>query len=295
MIQYSQAPIVNTTFQLTAGTRVEMVEKISAALQLAGFTLISGGGTDDQLLGSGQTPQGISFQLRLYDPGAGNCIQVFMKNAVGTITQSQPGYMLPTLGKTYRVIASPFQFFCFSSAPSVAREFIAGGAPHIPSFLQITDCLWFHAAARGDADATVVPSFRTRLGLAGSSGPEQGGTSFHLVNSTSWTSTPGINTNYVRGGQRLVIPTFCSYEVNNALAWHDGSLIIADPLISWGLTAATDPAAIKAQLWDAAVVTDALTGDSLLNFDNRNWFAVTDNNTGTGGTVVRGSLVVMVP
>jgi hypothetical protein len=63
-----------------------------------------------------------------------------------------------------------------------------------------------------------------------------------------------------------------------------------EPLIAWPTSSTGNEPLIRGQLWDAAVVLDTFVGDTTTTFDSKNWWAVTDNDTGDKAT-----LFVVVP
>jgi hypothetical protein len=292
-IQYSGLTIVNTTFTCTTGTRQEIVNGVAAALLAAGWTQVAGisGGTD-QTLKSGTTPQGFAIRIRVFEPGAGNCAQLFMHNATGSLTQTtNPIFLLPSVGAVYRVIASAYQFFILQPGITTVRTFACGGVPYVPSFLTsgaspTTAVGWLTSNAQSDTDATVRTSFRTNLGCisANCSG---------LYNGTLWANFGGGS-----GNHALVVPVSAIQQTWTAggsdFNYSDGSALIVDPLIAWGTTNLSALGVIYGQLWDAAVITDSFVADTAATFDSHNWFNITGSNVGTN-VLARGSLFVVVP
>jgi len=286
-IQYSGLTIYNSTFSMSTGTRQEVVNGLAAALLAAGWTQVAGSvGSTDQTFRSATTPQGYAIRIRVFEPGSGNCAQIFLHNATGSVTQTtNPVYLLPTASGTYRVIANAYQFFILSPGATTARTFAAGGVPYVPSFLTgtISSVGWLTGNAQLDTDVGTRSSFRTVLASNGADHAV-------LYNGTIWSSNAsGI------GEIGLAIPAHGNPNVGaTAYNYADGSALIVDPLLSIGTTAATVLGVIVGQLWDAAVISDSFAADVTSTFDSHNWFNITGSNAGST-TFLRGSLFVVVP
>lgn len=287
-LQYSGLTVVNTTFTTTVGTQQELVNGIASALLSAGWTQVAGSsGGADQTFKSATTPQGYAIRVRVFNPATGSCAQLFLHNATGSLTQTtNPMYLLPTAGGTYRVIANGYQVFIFVGGSTTTRTFAAAGVPFVPSFLTgvTTAAGWMHGNATGDTDVTARASFRTVLEFNASAGDLA-----LLYNTTLWANT-GSNA----GGGSLVITVGARLTTTIGYRYSDGSALIVDPLIAWGLASSTAEVQVVGQLWDAAVITEAFTADVTATFDSHNWWNLTSNNIGTG-TTARGSLFLVVP
>jgi len=285
-IQYAGGTNVNTTFTCTTGTRREIVDGLVAALNTAGWTTVSGGGTGDVLLASATTPQGLSIRCRVYDAGSGNCTRFQMRNAAGSKV-SQDFFLAPAAARVYRVIANKYQWFCFvPTVPNAGREFGAMGVPWIPSFLEgvITgDCGWANNNAWSDGDTTNRYSLRTML-----AGHEKGS---GLVNSSlcEWS---GVTLN--AGIRLLSLIGGWTDQPASGYRWHDLSLFVCEPLISWGTQNTGDEALIRGQLWDAVIVGQAFAAGETISLDGKTWYAITGSNTG-GSATARGTLFALIP
>jgi hypothetical protein len=49
--------------------------------------------------------------------------------------------------------------------------------------------------------------------------------------------------------------------MDNAIQWHDSTLLLSDPLIAWEAVNTTDPAMVRGQLWGAAVFSGSQAGE----------------------------------
>jgi hypothetical protein len=272
-IQYSGTTIINTTFTQTLGTRREIVDNVSTQLQAAGWTVATGS-AGDITLKSLTTPQNYALRLRLYDPGgANNCAQLIPQSADGLIVGTYPMYLLPAVGKTWRIIANGYQVFVFTQGMTAAREFVAAGTLWAPTWLSLNALVWAHGNALTDATTTVAASYRTALNSTGQT--------FILAGTWYWSASPASTT----GGEQLVFPRSSTSTVYR---WNDDSAMIAEPLMAWGMTSAGDEAKLKGQLYDAAILSDTWISDQTIQFDSHNWYVLTNNNAA-------GTLVLMVP
>lgn len=297
-IQYAGGVNVNTTFTTTVGTRQEIVTGIETALTTAGWTVISGGGSGNVVMRSATTPAPASntIDVRLNDPGAGNCAGVYLRNAAAT-QESHQHFLLPAALKVFRVIANRYQAFVFTPGASAAREVVAFGVPYIPTFLGgviAGDFGWIMGNAASDGDATARATFRTLLGAQGATGAENSCYAA-LLNGNLLNPSCGIVATHAGAVRVQAHPYNSMVQANgNAYRWHDDSLIASEALVAWGLTAATDESKVRGQLWDAMVVSDPFAGDSTITLDAHSWWAFTNSNAGST-VVARGTLFVVVP
>ena len=115
-----------------------------------------------------------------------------------------------------------------------------------------------------------------------------------ICNGNIWENTN--NSGQVSIGLLNLITMDNACEIQNTgtgYRWHDGSAFLTDLLIAWGLTANTDEAMARGQLWDAFISCDAYTIDTTLtSVDGANWWNLTNNNTGNSETA-RGSLFIV--
>jgi hypothetical protein len=302
-LQYTGGPNINNTFTNTTGTRQEIVTGLQNALVAAGWTVISGSGTSNVLIESATTPapQSLVCRVNLQDPGSGNCAQVKFRNQANSKSQTNFHPLFPQASKVWRIIANKYQFFIFSTAStSVGREFVCGGVPYLPSFLQgvITEAIWSHSNGGSDTDTAVRSSFRTNLTLGVQNNH---GTIWNTCNLNQWENYSTQINNLTTGWPLLSSQVGALYQQNAGTTlfptytWHDDSLLTYEPLIGWGLTGYGDTNKFRGQLWDAAIVGDSFAADVTTTFDSRNWWNITYNNSGATSAYARGSLLIVVP
>lgn len=280
-IQYAGGTIVNTTF--LGDTRGNIALNVKNQLVNAGWTLIRTNTTNDFVVASATTPQGLSWRVRIYDPGSGVSCRFKAMNIAETKVQSGDCFLASAGDKTYRIIANRYQFFVLGPNLNVSGEYIAGGVPYLPAFLTgvITEAFWLHSSSTTDNDTAFRNSFRSRLNLT----PHQSFTNVGNLYTICNGNVAENNNNY--GGNigmlRLVgMGTSFYTEYNSAYRWHDDSSMLYEPLIAWGISSNFgDEAKIRGQLWDSFITSDAWTADTTITVDGHNFLAITHSNAGT--------------
>lgn len=268
-IPYSGGTVVNTTF--LGDTRQHIVDGIVAALQSgetnAGWTVASGSGADITLQ-SGADSGSRQIRVRLYEPGAGNCAQVFLKNVAETRT-SQAFFLLPGVAKTYRIIGSKFGFVCFTEGSSPAREFVFCTMLFVPSGITInSNCAFMNGNGAGDADGSLKVCVRTSLGIA-SNGD---GYASYLVGETLW----NVASSFI-GTDAWRFP-----NVNDSISqfhsplWHDGSVIVTDAMLAFGLS---NPGEVRVRgiPFNCFLRMDSVAGDTTFTYDGHTFYVLTNS------------------
>jgi hypothetical protein len=291
---YTGGANVSSTF--STSTKQTVASGIEDALNSAGWITISGHHSIPTVLQSSMTPYPSNLRMRVSLYASTNCLGVTISNVTGTKAGTQGtsngGFLLPSNG-SYQVIADKYQAFAFVPGSSTARGYVGFGVPCLPSFLQtvIYEAIWLNGNAASDSDTSVRGSFRTALGWGGS--PGIGNCTF-ITNNNLWE----IANNPTGGGAGMMclLNQFGNIFPGTTASWyrwHDASAMLGDPIIMYGLTAATDEAMGRGQLWDAFVSNESYTIDSTLtSIDGANWQNLTSSNTGTS-TTGRGSFFVV--
>jgi len=292
-IQYAGGTIINTTFTQSTGTRAEIVSNLITQLLAAGWTLVSGSGTD-QVLKCAATATGVTglqIAVRVYDPGSGNCARVALRNVSGTRI-GQDLYLFPAASKTWRIIANKYQFFIFTPGSSAPREFAAAGQLCVPSWLTsvTVNAGWANGNAISDTDTTAKTSFRTNLAplqtVQGRTTALASDTLLDIGSSNSSLPTPELlipQAGFINAGQ----------QNTNGYRWADNTLLVGDALLAMGIASITDEAKVYGQLWDAALVNDSFAADSNISLDGHTWWGITVGNTGTS-QYAHGTLFIAV-
>lgn len=277
-IQYAGGTIVNTTF-VSDGTRGNLISNLNTQLKNAGWTIVSGDGTGDVLVQSATTPAGLFIRFRLYDPGANNCAQITMKNnGTPAALTSSIAYVLPTNGKTFRIIANKYQFFMFSSGATYRktnREIVMGGVPYMWDFnvavlLSDFQCGWFVYNGESDTDVAAKSTWRDCLSFYTSS--NKTASSLLMNNMLNYTT-------YNHASPAISLPMFIEVYSNYGYRLLDNSTTINEAIIGWasGIANNTEIKFIG-MLWDALVHGAVAAGESTISFDGRTYMAITDQS-----------------
>ncbi len=298
-IQYAGGTNVNAQCTASAGSKQELSDCIEDNLNAAGWTTISGHHTSTVLVESLITPTA-ALQMRLQLTQGTNCVILKGRNVGNTKADTVGQFLLPAIGKVFRVVANKYQYFISTDGGSAARSYAAGGVLYVPTFTGITEAIWTIGNAVSDTDTNVgqVWKYSTSLTTSVSPATQVCNNYWTTVNGSQVTITGSstISTNSY-GGVALLGPWTLA-PMNNAgtfYRWFDNSAFISEPLIGWCTTGTTCEAKIMGQLWDAAIITDSIASEMSLAFDSHNWLVHTNSNVGLAGTYARSSLVLVVP
>ena len=306
---YTGGQVYKTTFSTSA--QQDVGSGIEDALNQAGWVTIQGhhaittsGTVTGTIIQSAMSPasQNLRMQVILYS--STNTLGITVKNVggskVGTSGVNNGGHLLPGTSKTWTIIADKYQCFVFVAGSTTAREFCSFGIPSLPSFLvagqasPIYEAIWLSANTTTDSNTTTEGSFRTCLGSRDQANGM--GNTVTICNGNLWENANSSSTTGIGLMTLITMDNACEIQnVGTGYQWHDGSAFLTDPIIAWGLTANTDAALGRGQLWDSFISCDAYTIDTTLSsIDSHNWWNITSNNTG-GTETARGSLFVATP
>jgi hypothetical protein len=289
-IQYSGGTVVNTTFSNSSSpTRLEIVTGLVTALNTAGWTTISG--TTDVILASATTPTATNqIRVEVLDPGSGNCAQVKIQNTTGVLI-SQGFYLLPGALKTWVVIANQYNFAIFTLGNSAPREFVMAGTLYIPTFLNgviVGDLGWIQGNALDDGDTNTKGSFKNALGVPCND-------NFRGVWSAILNNSLLNFSGSTENSEMLLVPTLGARLNNNLYPqqWHDGTYLVSDPLLAFGIVSTSDVALIRGQIHNAIVVSGGgLAQDSTVTIDTHTWYVLTVTNTIISGNCSAGQVLL---
>jgi len=290
---------VDTTF--TGGTKANIIDNLETHLTTAGWTTISGAGpgSTNLLMESGTNASGYKCRVRLKDNG-GSCAQVFLENGDSTLkdpsqTTNNGGHLLPAGGKTFRVIASKYQFLCYTNALS-PRAFaeLVDCAPI--SGIGVTEVGFQFSSSVSDGDGTVRASLKNGATLA--SGSHNGNGNYAVyANGVFWVSngSNGNNVNSFLGAPRLIITSVMGDFASTLGAggtgfkYFDNSLLTGDLYMAFGNNVNAE-SLIVGQLYDAIFIADSQPIDTTTTFSSHNWRTVTISNAGVASTQPRGGV-----
>lgn len=262
-VRYSGGPIVSTTFD--ASSRTALVDNLKAALVNAGWTTVSGN-SGDWKLQSATTPAGHAIRVRLYDPGGTNVsARMRLLSADEVVAPNGDLWLKAGSGYTYRVMANKYQFMCFRDGEFNAMGTAwAAGVPWTPSWHTPARLGWAVSASRSDNETSARDSWRSR--------PFWGDCAHALIYGTTgiYTASGTQHSSYLQ----YLAPYKASglADILTGLRWPDGSILIADPLISHAIDSWGNIGRMVGQLWDAVIIADSTIGeDAIIQFDGNSW------------------------
>lgn len=220
---------------------------IKDTLVAAGQSAVANGAGWD--ITSGTTPQGLSF-MSLWQPSGANVEVTFQDTSIGTTLN-----FLSTPGRTYRIVASPYQFFVYEIGAS--GRTVMAGVPFIPPPLVATTTeAWWSVAQRiaGDGDYT---TFRESL------------TPNSPHNQYAFNGTLGTGST---GKPLIVLAQRGDTSVSNQAEtlWYSGSPLDSECLCCFGKTSASVPSAMGV-MWDMVAIWDQFATDLEQSFGGKNW------------------------
>lgn len=301
-IQYV-GPRVNEVFE--GETQQQIIDGISANLQIASWDIVSGGGADVTLESAPTADSGLVTRVRLFT--GSTCMKIEFRNQQenrGSIDHP----LLPGVDFVFRIIANPHQLFVMRpnvyAAPS--RHFIAGGTPYLEPHMRpfISECIWSQANGSGqnETDTRVAGTFRTQTYCSAFGGFfDDHYVLWHNINGAAnsnqawhgyWSTT--------RWNQALVVQDGATNTniggTATGLLWHNGEAFKHPARIAWGLTGEYGSGGLpgqsprcNGQLFDAVVITDAYPGDLGADplvpviFDSHRWYNITNLTTTPAG------------
>lgn len=288
-LRFSGGPYANYVFAQSAGTRAEIVAGVVTGLQMAGWTIVSSA-TADYTLTSKITPENLQINVRVYDAGSGTDARIAMKPVSGSIT-TQDFYLRPGVGKHWRVLACPYQFFISTGMSQVnAAEFVAGGTLALPPWLVgvTTTCGWMNGNALNDGGGQV---YCLRNGwLPGNASYY---TKWSGIMNTNLVDRSANNDYYDQGDliftcQRPGRATFSEQGYRSsypAQRWVDGSVAFSDCCAVWGSVspATSSEGTLQGQLWDAAACSVVYPAENIIQLGTHQMISIMHNNNAYGG------------
>jgi len=292
-IQFSGSSFSTTV--VTTGTKQTLINDIETALLAggAGWSTVSGSGTTNLLMLSGTTAQALQIRARFRDNG-GTGIQIYMENSTSTeadsIDTSHGGTLLATLGRTYQVIGSEYQFLIYQQG--VSRSFVWVGMPFIPAFITtITSAGWMFSNATSDGDTGIQNSINDTNDIANTSS----GNYELLINADYWSASNNTNARSISalGPPRLIL-NGVSADFGQILGagyrWFDDSIVTGDVYVAWGLTALAIEAKVVGQVWDALHIGESTAINTTATFSTHDFQNVTNSNPGIITRTPRGGI-----
>jgi hypothetical protein len=297
----------NVTFTASLGTKQELINEIETVLLAAGWTTISGHGTTTLVMQSAMTPQSLQMGLTVKDNG-GNCVTLSIKGVsgtpAGTNTTSGGGQLLPAVGKQWRLVANAYQAFIYNFAaavPVAARDFVGFGVPWLASNLSgsLTQAIWMQASGGTDTD-TNTTSRTLRNWLINGSSTNTSSVIGWQATITNGTLAEASNCGSDIGMIGVGLFGAAGYPPGTYYRFWGNDNFIVDPWIFWGATGPASEAMCMGMLWEAAVITDSMAGETVIGSftdggSSHTAVSLTHNNIGTAGayTTMRGTLILI--
>ena len=287
---------------------------IQSALTTAGWSVVSGSGTNNLLMQSAQDPVTLNRGRVRFKDNGGTCVQVTIENVSGSQVQTSStthgGNLLPGASKVFRILASKYRFEIFTAGTSQPREFVCAGILWIPAPYQgvITECIYMQGNAISDTDTgTTRLSFRNSFSAnSGSSSSSNQSNAATILNgaisetfnsATNYPGTPGFRIPGPSGLGAWFNGSIQPYQ--NAYRWHDLALDQADALMAFDIT--NNPpigeALIRGQVYDWTILSDVFTLDSTDSWSDggtsHNFYCLMNQIGGvTSSAATRGSIWV---
>jgi len=265
---YTGRPV--TVVEFTPSTRADWVNNMINALLAAGWSQISGSGTD-RVLGSGTTPDNLRYKVGIWDPGSGNCARVGLRNWAETLlNDGQAMFCLPG-GLTWKVVASAYQFFAWVPGSTAGRTFVMATAPKLEPAVNynITQAAFLASNDQGDTSTAFSATLRTNTYCESRVGIILNADALFI----SFAGTTRSLLLYTPAG------TFGDFR-----EWIDGSRDVLETRVKFHPSASPK---WLGYLWDAMLVYAVMAPDQTVTWDGRTWISLTANNTvdNTLGTV----------
>jgi len=287
-IQYSgQTP--QDTFFVGDGTRLQLVNKLEAALAAVGWTAVSGAGSADWVYQSATTPGGQFIQVHATDPGGtANCAVFKLRSTTGL--EAAAGYLQNTNVGSYRIIANKYQFFMWLTGTTAQlRHILYMGVPYVFPFLTYLldgneDFGFMHAQAFTDTDVRVWTStFRQNLGAQSVQGYSM------IRRGAAFTN----NANLSHFGISLQGSNQSGTATSGTYTYEDGSWNMFEPILILPTGNVDSITTTRfAQIWDAVVSTKNYDSEALRTIGTQKWRNITHQNVATTD-YLRGTLLLL--
>jgi hypothetical protein len=257
---YTGQPV--TVVEFTPSTRADWVNNMISALLAAGWTQISGSGTD-RVLGSGTTPDNLKYKVRIWDPGSGNCARVGLRNWNETLLSDNNAAFCYPGGLTWKVVASAYQFFAWVPGSTAGRTFVMATAPKLEPAVNynITEAAFFASNDQGDTSTASSATLRTnsyctsRVGI--------------ILNATA------LFGGFVDLTRNLMLYTPAG-TFGDFREWIDGSRDVLEARVRFHPSVSPK---WLGYLWDAMLLYTSMSPDQTVTWDGRTWISLTANNT----------------
>lgn len=270
-----------------------LVDHLETYLVSAGWSIISGTGTDAIKFESATTPEGM--KIRILTGVSGSDMSLELRNAGETATGTAGCIRLTVDGSsTWRFMANKYGFVLFQDTTPVAYN--ASGAKkwcicstlHLDTFLTagVTEVGFLMGDHYATGTNTHRRSFRTDIAIGGNPAVFQG-----LYNGTLMEIHSAADGGVQQGNPALLYlshmpPASSSFagSPDNDIQYATGEFPICDPLVMWGTPdRTTNMGRIRGQIYDVLIAQDASLARNDIITIGLDTFRVV-NDPGAGGS-----------
>jgi len=295
--QFAGGTYVNTTIT-SDGTINTMITAMQTQLTTAGWTVSSGGGTNNVLMKSAASAYPLQIQMR-FKNNSGTSMQISLADTTNTYlggnTTTNGIHIYPnTTGTIFRILATQY-WFCLmqTSVYATARTFAYGGIIYVPSFITgVTNAAILIGNSLTDASATLPNSWRQYPCITQNTAPN-----FQVLWNTSLWDNANNEWNSIgyAGCPQLMCTCVTAFGTGGTLVsslpfgcrWASGADLTFDGYITWGQTTGTDEPMIRGQLYDSLGILDPYNGDTTSTFGSHTWYNIMNNWAGSAASSPR--------
>lgn len=291
MLRYSGGTIISR--QYTAdGSRQNLAMAVAQACLDAGWSIVAGSIPSSTVtMKTATAARGNAVRVTCYDPGSGNTARFILKSGDGLYSTGD-GHLIPTTGYVYRIIAGPHHIVVvLEGSGAYSRTSYVAAALWLPSWLQLTPvCSGFFSNNAFTHDNTAnYMSFGRSGPMTSIRDGAQGW--IWQTNAVYWyDGNYGDRAGFVRG-----LNFACGGTRGMAgSVWDDNSMIVVDPIMIFGSSSRDSEGQFRGQLYDMMFLSGPITIDTIINYDGKQWWNLSDSQSGYSDQYFPGSVAVRI-
>lgn len=288
---------------VTPADESALIDHLETHLVGAGWTIISGGGTDAIKFESAATPESMKVRI-VTSSQAGVEMGLELRNSSESASGATAQVRCDVDGvSTWRLMANKFAFVLFEDTAAVvfgasgAKKWCIAGTLHLESFLTptITEIGFLFGDHKATGDDIHQHSFRIVAELRGNPGAHSllynaGIRNVENQSANKERGTPGFVLSYWPSGET-------AYQGNptKLAQWASAEHFMCDPLLGWGEPSRTTSfKQLRGQLFDCIIAMDNnLSRNDIITIGADTFRVVTD--TGAGSTTLPYNLLWLQP
>lgn len=291
---------------VTPAAAANLVDHLETHLVTAGWTIISGAGTNDVKFESATTADGM--KVRIITGVSGSDMTLEIRNSGETASGATGNIRCAVDGvNSWRFMANRYGFVLHETTSAVAlgnssgaKKWCMAGTLYLESFLTptVTEVGYLMGDHRSTTNASHYESLRTKPMIEGTPANNS-----LLYNGSILDSNNTTSANIEEGDLGLLIPVFpladstgYSGSPTKTYKWASGENILADPLLAWGSPdRTTNMKLIRGQIFDVIVAldNDLSQGDTVtIGLDD---FRVVSDGAGADSTRHPYALLFLMP